>query len=87
MRTDDEQQNSVKTYLYCASTSSCGGTNATIQEYRQHGKAQQEEPTKTITTKTIANTTGSQPPLGTTQINKNYETFEGGVMLMEHGTK
>ena len=30
-------------------------------------KHEQEEPTKTITTKTIANTTGSQPPMGTTQ--------------------
>ena len=32
-------------------------------------KLEQEEPTKTIATKlkTIANTTGSQPPMGTTQ--------------------
>ena len=47
-------------------------------------KHEQEEPTKTI-----ANMTGSQPPMGTTQEqrNKNYETFGGGVMLMEHGTK
>ena len=30
-------------------------------------KHEQEEPTKTIATKTIANTTGSQPPMGTTQ--------------------
>ena len=47
-------------------------------------KHEQEEPTKTIT-----NTTGSQPPMGTTQEqrNKNYETFGGGVMLMEHHTK
>ena len=28
-------------------------------------KHEQEEPTKTIATKTIANTTGSQPPMGT----------------------
>ena len=27
-------------------------------------KHDQEEPTKTIATKTIANTTGSQPPMG-----------------------
>ena len=47
-------------------------------------KHEQEEPTKTIT-----NTTGFQPPMGTTQENnnKNYETFGGGVMHMEHGTK
>ena len=30
-------------------------------------KHEQEEPAKTITTKTIANMTGSQPPMGTTQ--------------------
>ena len=30
-------------------------------------KHEQEEPTKTITTKTIANTTGYQPPMRTTQ--------------------
>ena len=30
-------------------------------------KHKQEEPTKTSATKTIANTTGSQPPMGTTQ--------------------
>ena len=30
-------------------------------------KHEEEEPTKTIATKTIANTTGSQPPMGTTQ--------------------
>ena len=48
------------------------------------GKHKQEEPTKMIT-----NMTGSQPPIGTTQEqrNKNYEMFGGGVMLMEHGTK
>ena len=47
-------------------------------------KHKQEEPTKTI-----ANMTGSQPPMGTTQEqrNKNYVTFGGGVMLVEHGTK
>ena len=52
-------------------------------------KDEQEEPTKTIATKTITNMTGSQPPMGTTQENKNknYETFGGGVMLVEHGTK
>ena len=36
----------------------------TIANMEKHG---QEEPTKTITTKTIANTTGPQPPMGTTQ--------------------
>ena len=47
-------------------------------------KHKQEEPTKTI-----ANMTRSQPPMGTTQEqrNKNYEMFGGGVMLMECGTK
>ena len=30
-------------------------------------KHEQEAPTKTIKTKTIANMTGSQPPMGTTQ--------------------
>ena len=30
-------------------------------------KHEQEEPTKTIATKTIANTPGSQPPMGTTR--------------------
>ena len=47
-------------------------------------KHEQEEPTKTIT-----NMTGSQPPMGTTQEqrNKNYEMFWGGVMLKECGTK
>ena len=50
-------------------------------------KHKQEEPTKTIATKTIANTTGAQPPMGTTQENKNYGMFGGGVMLMECGTK
>ena len=49
----------VKTYLY---PTSCGGTNATIQDYRQHGEARPG--TKTIATKIIANTTGSQPPMG-----------------------
>ena len=61
-------------------------------------KHEQEEPTKTITTKTITtktiatktitNMTGSQPPMGTTQENKNknYEMFGGGVMLEECGT-
>ena len=44
-------------------------------------KHEQEEPTKTI-----ANMTA---PMGTTQEqrNKYYETFGGGVMLMECGTK
>ena len=53
----------------------------TITNMEQH---KQEEPTKTI-----ANMTGSQPPMGTTQEqrNKNYETFGGGVMLVECGTK
>ena len=55
-------------------------------------KHEQEEPTKTSTTKTLANMTGTQPPMGTTQEkqkikNENYETFRGGVMLVEHGTK
>ena len=36
--------------------------NATIQDYRQHGEARPG--TKTIATKIIANTTGSQPPMG-----------------------
>ena len=36
----------------------------TIAKMEKH---EQEEPTKTIATKTTANTTGSQPPMGTTQ--------------------
>ena len=35
-------------------------------------KHEQEEPTKTIATKTIANMTGSQPPMGTTHL---YQLF------------
>ena len=58
----------------------------TIANMENH---EQEEPTKTITTKAITNMAGSQLPMGTTQENKNksYETFGGGVRLMEHGTK
>ena len=46
--------------------------NATIKTITNMEKHEQEEPTKTI-----ANMTGSQPPMGTTQEqrNKNYETF------------
>ena len=36
----------------------------TIADMEKH---EQEEPTKTITTETITNMTGSQPPMGTTQ--------------------
>ena len=39
----------------------------TIANMEKHN---QEEPTKTITTKTIANMTGSQPPMGQHKKNK-----------------
>ena len=81
---------SVKTYLYHASTSSCGGTNATIQDYRQHRKAQTRRTNQDHRNQDhrqhdrVPTTNGNN----TRKIkNKNYETFGGGVMLMEHGTK
>ena len=47
-------------------------------------KHKQEEPTKTITNMTGSNHQWEQHKKSK---NKNYETFGGGVMLMEHGTK
>ena len=85
-------ETSVKTYLYHASTSSCGGTNATIQDYHQHGKAQtrrtnQDHRNQDHRQHHRVPTTNGNNTRKILLKNKNYEMFGGGVMLVERGTK
>ena len=67
MRTNNEQQTVSKlTYIMPPHHHVEAGMQQS-KTIANMEKRKQEEPTKTIATKTIANTTGSQPPMGTTQ--------------------